>query len=89
MGSEAVAHELRQRVHCGHMTPSQAVTAAGYAFLAQADIHLGSRATQWRHRRLLEDAGIVLDQAAELTTEVDLHAVLDEALETDAWERRG
>jgi hypothetical protein len=89
MGSTALAHELRQRVHCGHMTPGQAVSAAGYAFLAKADVHLGARNTQWRHRRLLEDAGIVLDDVLDQAQEVDLHAVLDEALETDAWERRG
>lgn len=89
MGPNAIAHHLRQLVADGVLSPGRAVDAAGYLFLEQAGVHVGSRATRYRHRSILQEAGIVLDPCSTGDVEVDLQAVLEEALETDAWERRG
>ncbi len=73
----------------GHLTHRQAEDLAGFALLETAGAYRGPSRTRRRRRAALRDHGLVLaaDELAD-EVEVDLHAALEEALETDAWMRR-
>jgi hypothetical protein len=48
-----------------------------------------SRATRYRRQDELREEGLVLADGVLDDVEVELHDVLSEVMETDAWERRG
>jgi hypothetical protein len=92
VGHMAMKDKLIEAIEAGALTASQAEQILGYQLLAAGrDRAPGvSRTTDYRRRRLIEESGFVLADGACLEdVEVDLHAVFAEALEGDAWERRG
>jgi hypothetical protein len=84
--SKAAQH-LRQAVTDERITPGQAVLVAGHLFLEQADVRVGSRGTQWRHRKLARELGLVLvdGQLTEQEVEVDMEDVMTRVLDEGAW----
>jgi hypothetical protein len=44
--------------------------------------------TRRRRRALVRETGLVLHNGAMEEVEIDLHEVLEEVLDTDAWSRR-
>jgi hypothetical protein len=81
------AQHLRQAVTEERITPGQAIDVAGYLFLEQADVRVGSRPTRWRHRKLARELGLVLvdGELVEQEVEVDMEDVMTRVLDEGAW----
>lgn len=86
-GSEAIAAKLGELVDDGVITIRQAERILGYAGLEQAGVWRGDRRTYFRRRAELREAGLVLDDLGIDQVEVDVAAVLEQALEAEAWGR--
>jgi hypothetical protein len=86
--------QLREAVRSGELTIGQAEKVLGYQLLtaggAGLDRELVGRQTDYRRRRLIAESGFVLADGAVFDEEVDvdLADVLEEALESETWERR-
>jgi len=81
------AQLLRDAVTREEITARQAVNAAGHLFLAQADVRIGPRTTQWRHRRIAQALGLVLvdGEIAEQQVDIDLGQVLEQVVDGNHW----
>jgi hypothetical protein len=81
------AQHLRQAVTDERITPGQAILVAGHLFLEQADVRVGNRTTQWRHRKLARQLGLVLvgGELVEQEVEVDMEDVMARVLDEGAW----
>jgi hypothetical protein len=87
-GTSVLAEKLADLVADGVLTDAQAERLAGYCLMHANGHSVGSRATGYRRRAALRDHGIVHAQDDALQqVEVDLHAVLEAALEADCWDR--
>jgi hypothetical protein len=86
-------NEVMDRVEAGELKFAEAERVIAYQQIAQAgrDRTPGaSRKTLYNRRALVAETGLVLSEHGTLEeVEVDLHGVLGQVLETDAWERRG
>jgi len=86
---------LRSRMRGGDFAPtSEEIEAVHEAFhddLRHEELPRRSlsRTTQWRRERALLDHGLVPADEAGTETTVDLHAILEAVLDSDAWDRRG
>jgi hypothetical protein len=88
-GTHRIAQRLAELRDDGALTPRTAQILAGFAVLENAGQWEGPRRSRMRYRRQLRDHGLVLSELPEDDQHVDLHEVLGEAMETDAWERQG
>ncbi|MFL5845282.1 MAG: hypothetical protein ACJ762_11350, partial [Solirubrobacteraceae bacterium] len=86
-GPVVLAGKLLDLVEEGQITPAQAEKLAGHLLLAEmAGKRQGvSRATRYRRRADIRELGLVLADGALQEVEVDLHEVLDAAMESPAW----
>ena len=89
-GPMVLAKELAERAEAGEITWAAAERAAGYLLLQQAggDERM-SVSTRQRRRREVRGLGLVLADGALQEVEVNLHDVLDQVMESDAWGRQG
>ncbi len=84
--------QLREAVATGELTLAQAEKVLGYQLLTAGHTrNLVDRQTDWRRRRLIAESGFVLADGAVFDEEVqvDLADVLEEAMESEVWERQG
>jgi hypothetical protein len=89
-GPMVVVERLWDAVDAGEITARQAEKLAGHAVMsARRATPLHSRYTEWRRRRELQELGLVLGDGLLEEVEVNVHDVLEMALESDAWTRRG
>jgi hypothetical protein len=72
----------------GELSARQAEQLAGYVVLQRRGVR-ASRATTYRRRAHLRELGLVVADGCLEEVEVDLHQVLDEALESPAWGAQG
>jgi hypothetical protein len=87
-GPMILADKLAELVDGGELTARQAGQLVGYVVLAKRGVRF-SRATTYRRRSELRDAGLVVADGCLQEVEVDLHAVLEEAMESSAWGATG
>jgi hypothetical protein len=85
----ALATKLGPLLDAGEVTPAAARSMLGYIALEQAGLHQGPARTRRHLRARCRDFGLVLADGVLEEVEVDLHEVLDQCLDCDAWERRG
>ncbi len=87
---ERAAKRIVEAVADERITATQAVQAAGHLLLTQAGHRVGSRSTQWRRRKLVGELGLVLGEDGQADDrEIDLCGVMEQVVDTEAWERRG
>ena len=84
-GHIVLADKLAQLVEAGELTARQAEGLAGYLILSKRGVTV-SRASTYRRRAKLRDLGLVVADGALEEVEVDLHQVLDQALDGVAWQ---
>jgi hypothetical protein len=86
-GVLVIADKLKELVEEGEISPRKAEQLAGYVVLQRGGGvgGRGSRATTYRRRKDLRELGLVVADGVLEEVEVDLHEVLDEALESPAW----
>jgi hypothetical protein len=87
-GPLVLADRLVELVDQGEVSARQAEQLAGYVVLQKRGVR-ASRATTYRRRSRLRELGLVVADGCLEEVEVDLHEVLDEALESPAWGARG
>ena len=90
-GPMLVVEKVIDLVEAGEIKPQQARLLVADTILESfgAANSLIRPSTLRRSRRLRRDHGLHLADGVLEEVEVDVHAVLEAALETDAWERRG
>lgn len=92
-GPFKAADKLLVMVEAGELTAAQAERLAGHLFLGELSERTGrpmvSEATRRRRRRGLRQAGVVLADGVLDEVEVDLHDVLERALDDSVWETGG
>jgi hypothetical protein len=89
VGAVGIVDELKSRVERGELTTVQAEQALAFQLLGSAGDGLYTARTRRRRRALVQETGLVLHNGAMEEVEVDLHEVLEEVLDTDAWGRSG
>lgn len=83
--------ELKRAIERGEISPGQAVDAIGQLTFERAGLVVGSRMTRYRHRRVLQDLGLVPTESGweealvDVTEELDLHNELEEVMDTGEW----
>jgi hypothetical protein len=87
-GPMIVADKLAEMVHEGELTARQAEQLAGYVVLAKLGVK-HKRSTTYNRRKSLRELGLVVADGCLQEVEVDLHAVLEEAMESPAWGATG
>jgi hypothetical protein len=84
-----VLHDrLAEMVQGGDLTARQAEQLAGYIALQRRGVRQ-KRSTTYNRRKQLRELGLVVADGAMEEVEVDLHEVLEEALECPAWGAQG
>lgn len=84
-GPLVLAARIGELIESGELTPAKARAVAGFLLLDAAGIEQGDRTNRWRLRRTCEEAGLVLADGVMQELEVDLGAVVEDVLESDAW----
>ncbi|HEU0249109.1 MAG TPA: hypothetical protein VFR48_00140 [Solirubrobacteraceae bacterium] len=87
-GPMVIGDKLAQLVVEGELSSRQAEQLAGYVMLKGLGVK-SSRATTYRRRAALREFGLVAVEGCLQEVEVDLHAVLEEAMESEAWGAQG
>jgi hypothetical protein len=87
-GVLVVADRLAELVEADELSARQAEQLAGYVVLQKRGV-LQKRSTSYNRRKQLRELGLVVAEGCLEEVEVDLHAVLDEALESPAWGAQG
>lgn len=93
-GPFKAGERLLDLVEHGRLSWSKAETLAGHLFLSELAAAIGkgktlSRASFYRRSADLRAAGVILADGILDQVEVNLHDVVNEALESDAWDARG
>lgn len=83
-GPMIVTDKLAELVQGGELTARQAEQLAGYVVLAKRGVRQ-KRSTTYNRRKALRELGLVVTDGCLQEVEVDLHAILDEAMESSAW----
>ena len=83
-GPIILAGKLAEAVERDELTPSQARILAGHLVL-DGIAPVGSGRTRRRLRSMCREHGLVLADGVLEEVEVDLHSVLDAAMESDTW----
>ncbi len=92
---DRLAEQLRTRLETGRLTYGEAERLGGALLLQRVPEDSlppearASRRTRYRRQAQLRDEGLVLADGVLDDVEVDLHEVLGEVMESDAWGRRG
>jgi hypothetical protein len=84
-GVLVLAQKLLELQEAGDVTPRQAERLAGFLVLEQAQASRVSRATTFRRQAEVGELGLVLADGVLEEVEVDLHAVMEEALDGAVW----
>jgi hypothetical protein len=84
-GHLILADKLAELVDLDELTPRQAEQLAGHLVLSRRGVRQG-RSTVYARRKKLRDLGLVIADGALEEVEVDLHEVLDQALDGVAWQ---
>jgi hypothetical protein len=87
-GSLVLADRLVELVDEGELSARQAEQLAGYVVLQKRGVKQ-KRSTVYNRRKQLRELGLVVADGCLEEVEVDLHAVLEEALESPAWGAQG
>jgi hypothetical protein len=87
-GPLVIGDRLAELVDEGELTARQAELLAGYVVLAKRGVRQ-TRSTTYNRRKALREFGLVVADGCLEEVEVDLHAVLEEALESPAWGATG
>ena len=87
-GVLVIADRIAGLVDEGELSSRQAEQLAGYVVLQRRGVR-SSRPTVYRRRAKLRELGLVVADGVLEEVEVDLHEVLDEALESPSWGARG
>ncbi len=87
-GALVLADRIAELVEEGEITGRQAELLAGYVVLQKRGVRL-TRSTTYNRRKQLRELGLVVADGCLEEVEVDLHEVLEEALESPAWGARG
>lgn len=88
-GVTELAARLGEMVHAGEVKPSTAKALAGHLVLEAGGVEVQARSTRLGDRARCRDLGLVLADGVLDEVEVDLGAVLEEALDSDAWGAQG
>jgi hypothetical protein len=90
-GPMVVVEKVIEAVQAGEIGPQRGRLLLGdtMAELVGRGPDLVKASTLRRSRQLRRELGVVLADGVLQEIEVDVHALLEAALETDAWERRG
>lgn len=88
-GQSHIVCKLADLVAEDVITPRQATTLLGYCTFESNGLSVGKGSTTRRYRSQLRTHGLVLADEAMQEVEVDLHAVLECALESEAWGAHG
>ena len=90
-GPMVLVHRLREAVDAGEVGQQQARLAFADTMLEAcgAAEDFARPSTLRRSRAIRRRLGLVLAEGVIEEVELDVHAVLEAALETDKWERRG
>ena len=80
-----LAIRINELVEEGKLTPGEAVRAAGFLLLEQADCNPQKQRTRYRTRRLCADSGLVLADGVTEDVEVELDAYIERALDAGVW----
>lgn len=87
-GPLVIADRIVELVEEGEISARQAEQLAGYVVLQKRGVR-ASRATTYRRRAHLRELGLVVADGCLEDVEVDLHEVLEEALESPSWGAQG
>lgn len=91
-GPVVLAEKLIEAVEAGDVTAREAESLAGHMLLKVAGDRRGagiSRTTMYRREQRARELGLVVAEGVLEEVEVDVGSVLEAALDTDAWDRRG
>ncbi len=83
-GALVLADRLAELVEEGDVSPRQAEQLAGYIVMQKRGVRQ-KRSTTYSRRKQLRELGLVVADGALEEVEVDLHEVLEEALESPSW----
>jgi hypothetical protein len=89
VGRMQLKEKVLDLVEAGELTTAQAEQIVAFQFLSDGDRTVYNERTRRRRRQLVRETGVVLAGAGEDDVEVDLHEILGQVLETNAWDRRG
>ena len=87
-GPVVLADKLLAAIEAGELSAEQAEKLAGHMLLCVAAGRRGAglaRATRYRRERLMNDLGLVVADGCLEEVEVNLHDVMEAALDADAW----
>ncbi len=87
-GPMIVAEKLAELVQEQELTARQAEQLCGYLLMSKLGVKQ-KRSTTYNRRKSLRDLGLVVTETCLQEVEVDLHAVLEEALESPSWGATG
>jgi hypothetical protein len=80
-----LAVRINELVEEGVMTSGEAVRAAGFLLLEQADCNPQKKRTRYRTRRMCADKGLVLADGVTDEVEIELGAIIEKALDGEVW----
>ncbi|HEX5307816.1 MAG TPA: hypothetical protein VFW38_01920 [Solirubrobacteraceae bacterium] len=83
-----VSDKLAELVREGELTARQAELLAGHVVLSKLGV-TQRRSTTYNRRKTLRDLGLVVADGCLQEVEVDLHSVLEQAMESPAWGATG
>lgn len=83
-GPMVIADRLAQLVDAGELTARQAEQLIGYVSLSVRGVRQG-RSTVYNRRKRLRELGLVASEGVLQEVEVDLHAVLEQAMDSPSW----
>jgi hypothetical protein len=86
-GQAALIERVRTAMERGELTPSRARSVVGYLVLSASDVPQGASRTRYELDRDCRRLGLGFGSGDD-DDSVDLGAVLEECLATDAWGRR-
>lgn len=86
-GPIVLASKLAELVEADELSRAKAKNLAGEMVLGlvESPALRQSRTSAWRHARAMRDLGLVLGDGVLEEVEVDLHDVLERALDSEAW----
>lgn len=88
-GPAVIAERLVDAIGEGQVSSAEAEALGAEVFFSAFGGTGRHRSTHYRRQRKLRELGLVLADGILEEVEVDVGSVLEAALETDAWERRG
>lgn len=88
-GPIVIAEKIVEAIAAGEIKSQQARLLAGDLLLEAAGRQVAAPSTARRSKAIRRDLGLVLGDGVLQEVEVNVHDVLEMALETDAWGRQG